>query len=740
MKKRIILRIISLIGSLFLAVLILVSSTISNVGVEDYILDTEAEYLAKYADTSKYTDWMRTNITNADYPPVDFKIDNREASSLTWKKSVSNKRSFIDYETTDMPAKRICYTVSFACREYDIAVDLFVTEYPGYPVVDYEAVLKNNGSTSTPVIRDLCSYNGIIYDQAGDMTVRYWNGSSVNGLTDYNEHKTVFCEDGSVYDNTLSIYVDNGKPTSVYLPNFNIESEDGDGGISILSWQGNWKQTLQYTDSGLSLLAGQYETNFNLLEGETHRFPEMVFIFYKEDEVYGQNIYRRWFWKHNFMREEGFRYGDNVLFSTGAIGSDIKDTQSTAVYDKIALGMVEKYEFYEQVDRFAQDAGWTDYKDAQTWFEGVGNWELDTVRYPNGLNEISEICDEMGLGYTLWMEPERAVSGTDFADLHPEWVIYYKDVNGIPIYIDAENACANANGLVNLGNENALNYLINMVNDIIKEQGVDIYRLDFNFFPAPYWKAYDNKTSAELGLMRIGRTEEMYCNGYLAFFDALLALNPGLNIDACASGGMRYDLATARRAHCHTRTDWYMGEEKAQTDTYTTSKWMMYWGTGIVDYISDYGIRSRLSLDIGIGVMGFENYDFETYFNEMGAAINEWRGLNSYMLEDYYPLTEQLRAADNGLMAFQYDCPSRGTGIVIGYARGEGINQNLGVYALDPDAIYEWYDLDNATVVYSATGKELMENGFNFKSGTSDDYVNDSGVVCKATVYAYVKK
>ena len=110
------------------------------------------------------------------------------------------------------------------------------------------------------------------------------------------------------------------------------------------------------------------------------------------------------------------------------------------------------------------------------------------------------------------------------------------------------------------------------------------------------------------------------------------------------------------------------------------------------------------------------------------------------MLEDYYPLTDQLLATDNGLMAFQYDCPSKGTGMVIGYVRGEGIDQNLSIYALDPDATYEWYDWDHPQNVYTATGKEIMENGFNFKSGTYDDYVNDKGVVCVATVYVYMKK
>jgi len=708
--------------------------------VIDYISDTEEEYLNKYADMEKYEAWIKTNITDAVYPPVKFQIGGKDSDSLAWSKSISEKSTVIDYADTDMPAERINYTVSFTCDEYKIAVDVLLTEYPGYPVVDYEATIKNLAAGNSPVIKDVYSHNDIIYTAKGDATVYYWNGSSVDGKTDYNEKVKVLEENGKGNAGRLSLEVDNGKPTSTYLPNFNVESESGDGFISILSWQGSWKQILRSSDKGLNLLAGQNNTEFNLLEGESHRLPEMVFIFYKEDQVYGQNIYRRWFWKHNFMREEGFRYGANVLFSTGASGDDIYDVQGTAAYDKVALQAVKAYEFYKQVDRFAQDAGWTEYKGASSWFEAAGNWNVDPVRYPKGLKEIADKYDEMDLDYTLWMEPERAVVGTDLVNEHPEWMIFYKEVQGKNKYFEAKRAGKTASGLVNLGDPDCLKYITDMVNGIIKEQGVDVYRQDFNFFPAPYWEAYDDHMASQLGVKRTGRTEEMYCNGYLAFFDGLLEANPGLNIDACASGGMRYDLATARRAHCHTRTDWYMGLEKAQSDTFTTSKWMMYWGTGFGEYKSDYGIRSRLSLDIGIGVIASRTYDFDTYFKEMGSSIREWRRFNSYMLEDYYPLTDYLLPSQKGLMAFQYDCPSKDSGMVVGYVRGTDIDKNLSLYGLDPDATYEWYDWDDDKNVQTATGKELMEKGFNFKSGTADDYVNDNGVVCVARVYVYNKK
>jgi len=710
-----------------------------------FFSESEQAYLDKYADNAKAEAWIKANITEAAYPPVNFAIGRTNSSSLKWTKSISEKTSVVDYEGTDMPAQRSFYTVTFECEEYGLAVDVLVTEYPGYPVVDYEATLRNTKSENSEVVRNLYSIYGNIYETSEKVNVLYYNGSTEIGdndkaeLCDYVEKTHTLKAGGK----SLKLEVANGKPTSDYLPNLVMETESGDGLISILSWQGSWKQELSYTNGkGVSLAGGQYKTQFNLLGNETHRFPEMVLIFFKEGQEYGQNIYRRWFWKHNFMREEGFRYTTNVLFSTGVPADDsLMEVQSTEKYDLTALRAVKAFMFEDEVERFAQDAGWTVYKKpAIGWFNAAGTWEIDSARYPNGLKKVSDTAKDLGLGYTLWMEPERATKGQDLGNEHPEWMIHYREQNGKKVYAGYNNVGKGNSGLVNIGDKACLEYVLNMINTIIKEQGVTVYRNDFNFFPAPYWEAYDAEMTKELGISRTGRTEEMYCNGYLALFDGIIAANPGINIDACASGGMRYDLATARRAHCHTRTDWFGSAEKAQSDTYTTSKWMVYWG-GAFDYKSDYGTRSRISSDVGIGVSAREGYDYETYFKEIGAKLLDWRSLSSYLYEDYYPLTEYKGQDDKGLIAFQYDCPSKGGGIVIGFVRSEGVNENLKPYALDENATYEWYDIDDPDTVNTATGKELMEKGFNFKSVIEEPTEeSEGGFVKTAPVYVYTKK
>ncbi len=66
-----------------------------------------------------------------------------------------------------------------------------------------------------------------------------------------------------------------------------------------------------------------------------------------------------------------------------------------------------------------------------------------------------------------------------------------------------------------------------MCASLIKDNGIKIYRQDLNFEPLEYWR----KNEAE---DRQGINENLHVQGYLKYWDDLLARNPGLWIDSCA--------------------------------------------------------------------------------------------------------------------------------------------------------------------------------------------------------------
>ena len=71
--------------------------------------------------------------------------------------------------------------------------------------------------------------------------------------------------------------------------------------------------------------------------------------------------------------------------------------------------------------------------------------------------------------------------------------------------------------------------------------------------------------------------ENLHVQGYLQFWDDLLARNPGLWIDSCASGGRRNDLETMRRSVPLHYTDYGYGEHPVKLAFHRTLyEWIPY--------------------------------------------------------------------------------------------------------------------------------------------------------------------
>src|SRR5207253_11022667 len=118
------------------------------------------------------------------------------------------------------------------------------------------------------------------------------------------------------------------------------------------------------------------------------------------------------------------------------------------------------------------------------------------------------------------------------------------------------------------------------------EQGIDLYRQDFNFSPLSIWRANDAED-------RQGITEIRHLTGYLAYWDELRRRHPNLLIDTCASGGRRNDLETLRRSVPLWRSDDQGDPTTEQGHTYGLSLWCPYHGTGI-GTDSTYLLRSAM--------------------------------------------------------------------------------------------------------------------------------------------------
>jgi alpha-galactosidase len=287
----------------------------------------------------------------------------------------------------------------------------------------------------------------------------------------------------------------------------------------------------------------------------------------------------------------------------------------------------------------------------------------------------------------VWHEPERVRPGTWLYAQHPEWLLGPGP--------DGDNM------LLNLGNPQAWTWVVEHFDGLIRQQGVDVYRQDFNIDPLAYWNMADPPG-------RRGITQIRHVTGLLAFWDELRQRHPDLLIDCCASGGRRNDLECMQRAVPLWRSDDNGAALNEQCHTYGIAFWLPYYGSGISP--SDvYTLRSgmlpsyQIFLQVLTGMAGTARL--------AQRLLAEWRACAGNLLGDYYPLTPYSLTSDVW-MAWQFDSPEAGTGVVQAFRREDSMvaSMRLMLRGLDATATYELRNFD-APGVTRATGHSLMTSG-----------------------------
>jgi alpha-galactosidase len=335
-----------------------------------------------------------------------------------------------------------------------------------------------------------------------------------------------------------------------------------------------------------------------------------------------------------------------------------------------------------KLDYWWIDAGW--YPSKQGW-QMTGTWEPDPKRFPNGFRPVADHLHSKGVKLILWFEPERVRPGTWLADNHPEWLLGREGENR----------------LLYLGNPDALAWLISHVDKMITEQGIDLYRQDFNFSPLSIWRANDAED-------RQGIAEIRHVTGYLAYWDESRRRHPNLLIDTCASGGRRNDLETLRRSVPLWRSDFAYETTAMQNHTYGLALWVPFFGTGI-NGIDAYTFRSQMTIG---GAFGWDlrRRDRADY-NLLRRLVAQWRQIAPFYYGDYYPMTSYSTRNDTWA-AWQFDRPASGDGMVEAFRRRDCPFESarFKLRGLDPQARYSVKDLDSS-VETEVEGRELMEHG-----------------------------
>ncbi len=632
--------------------------------------------------------WLKANLLEAAVPPFSFVYGGTASKDLVprWQNEI--KRRVVD-------ADRVQYEITYLDPATHLLIRCIAVQNTKFPQLEWTVWLKNTGQAATPIIENIRGIDTLLFDEDEQVQCR-------RTMKLYH-FKGDFCTPDSylplehyfVGTEPVTFHPYGGRPTNLAMPYYKLQGNDR-GIIFVLSWQGQWETTFACEENGVRVKGGQALTHLRLLPGEEIRTPMPVLLFYDgTDYDRSVNMWRRWFLEFNIPRVDGHLIQPFYANYSGKFLNEMVNANEANQIAYADLFLDHGIAF----DYLWMDAGWYDMQGHADWTY-TGTWKPDHARFPRGLRAISDYVHAKGVKTMVWFEPERIRHGTELFDEHADMLLPRSPDEAVlrehPAWRDTR--------LLNLSDPTVVAWMAQRINALIKSEGIDLYRQDFNFDPLDYWRHNDAPD-------RQGITENHYCTGYLRLWDMIVAANPGIIIDSCASGGRRNDLETLRRALPLHKTDYNYGDLATKHGFHhTLFQWLPFFGS--MNWPGDqsdvYYQRSSLLLSFH----GSENvFEASFDFNKLKAWMQEWRETAHCLYGDYYALTPFSRN-ESDWIGWQFNVPESGDGMVQMFMRPHTPHET-GVYklkGLEPASNYEVKSYnDDAKTIH--TGRELMEKG-----------------------------
>ncbi len=597
-------------------------------------------------------------------------------------------------------------TVITATTPEGLALRAECTEYNDYPVVEWVMYITNPTDCNSPIISDwklditVPCRSPYLYHGNGDTCTpdgyEWWTEPVTEaGIT------KMPCGDGT--------------PCNGAFPYMRLLGKDHGVNIAV-GWSGTWRLDAVYETvcdhDMVHLSVGQATFRSYLKPGETVRSPRLTLQAFIGGDDRGRNLWRSFYIDHWLPREDGHPLDPKLVLHTWMIDGLPEFCGVTEDNQHHAIDTYLKKEL--KPDIWWIDAGW--YPCNNDWTI-TGNWRYNPEHFPNGMGPLGDKCAAEGMDLLVWFEPERVRRGSELWNEHPELLLFYHG---------PQSDWWEQNALLNFSDPAAVDWAIETVDAIIKDAGIKVYRQDFNIAPGLYW---DTNTEPD----REGILENLHTLGYYRYWDTLLARNPGLWIDSCASGGRRNDPETMRRAVPLHYTDVGYGDHYIKQKQHREMfEWIPYfrahnynWDEPNGDYngrqhdIDDFGYQNALTPSLTSMI---EYYHDDAIFAVGRRFHPVWRKAARLELTcDYYPLTE-CRRCTSDWYAMQFDGEDEGFVQIIRNVRVPHERITLTNLHVDIHKTYTFTD-ELGKRSFTVSGERLAEEGF------SDVLPPRSGVV-----------
>jgi alpha-galactosidase len=404
--------------------------------------------------------------------------------------------------------------ITFKDKYYPLEVTSYIRALPEYDLLEKWITAKNTGKKGTIRIENL---------QSASLTLPA-NDYKLHHLAGKQEHEFQLQE--TVLTPGLKVIQNKGFKSNSQAPWFlvqpaNAAGENGPTWFGSLHYSGNWQLSFDQTFEGPLQITGGinfWDASWDLQPDSSFTTPKLTIGYTSKGAEEASRLLTAYVRntilpaKHRDLLRPVIY---NSWFSTFYAVNEEQQLKLANVAKEIGIEM------------FVIDDGW--FKNRTTHTKGLGDWEVDKQKFPNGLAPLIKKINDMGMQFGIWVEPESVVTEAELYKQHPDWVLQFPH---------RENTSYRL--FLNLAREDVYQYLLNRLTALLRDHNIKFVKWDQNsYLSYPGWPG---ATEAQQRAVRM-----LFINNLYRLVETLRGRFPDVWFESCASGAGRIDLGMMSR-------------------------------------------------------------------------------------------------------------------------------------------------------------------------------------------------
>lgn len=403
-------------------------------------------------------------------------------------------------------------TVTLQDIERPLIVHLHYTVYPGTGIVRRNATIENR--TNESVALESAQSAAWYVPQGDEYRLRYLTGRWAG---EWQLHSEAVGPGLKILESRRGSTSVQFNPWFALDRNGNSDEESGSVWFGALGWSGSWRLSIEQTAHQQVRVTGGYnpfDFGYRLDPGASLTTPPFYAGYTEGGMGEASRILHRFERTEILPNDSGFRVRPVLYNSYYATGGNVDVTGQSALAAKAAsIG----------VERFVMDAG---------WFDHLGDWNVNSKKFPNGLGPLIRAVKDLGMDFGLWVEPETVSVESALYRKHPDWAMRFA---GRPRN-ELEKRV-----VLNLARDDVREYVFEWLNRLVTVNDIALLKWDYNLnFSEPSWPEVPTDKQKNLW---VRHTQNLY-----EILDRLRKKHPTLEIESCSGGGGRVDLGILQRA------------------------------------------------------------------------------------------------------------------------------------------------------------------------------------------------